>query len=217
MRTRRHHPHRVRRGIPVFALCVAVVGFTAACLPSAPSGAPAASAPSSTRTATATADRAPSSVPTSDGEADASQSTVRTGPIALYGGPAYGDQGIEETGPGIWCDTLAVFWGGDAPIPADVTFTVDAATADAPGLAVDGGVCGTRGADRSCLGLVVAADDTGLFCSLVLRPGADFVEGTAVALSGTLRCLRAEACDAVAARTHDPSAPILVTTPEPAS
>ena len=47
---------------------------------------------------------------------DPAQSRVRTGPVAQYGGPAYGDQGVAEIiEAGLWCKTIKVFWGGDVP------------------------------------------------------------------------------------------------------
>ncbi len=153
----------------------------------------------------------------SDGGEDPTQDRVRTGPVAQYGGPAYGDQGTAEVlAPGVWCKTIAVFWGGDA-VPDGVSFTFENAVTDRAGLRVDGGVCGTRGADRSCLGMLVAANESGIFCSLVLRPGGDFQDGTAITFRGTLECPTAEICDEVAARTVDPGPPIIVNDPEPSA
>jgi len=151
----------------------------------------------------------------SDGGEDPAQDRVRTGPVAQYGGPAYGDQGTAEVlEPGVWCKTIAVFWGGDA-VPDGVSFTFENAVTDRPGLRVDGGVCGTRGADRSCLGMLVAANESGIFCSLVLRPGGDFQDGTTITFRGTLECPTAQICDQVAAREVDPGPPIIVNDPEP--
>ena len=126
---------------------------------------------------------------------------------------AYGDQGeAEVVEPGVWCKTIAVFWGGE-PMPAGVQFTFDDAQADRPGLDVEGGICGTAGSDRSCLGLTVRAEDSGIFCSVVLRPGDDFEGGTAVSFVGTMVCPSVEVCDAVAAREVDPGPALIVTTP----
>ncbi|MBW9118842.1 hypothetical protein JNB63_01910 [Microbacterium trichothecenolyticum] len=153
--------------------------------------------------------------PDSDGGEDPAQDRVRTGPVAQYGGPAYGDQGTAEVlEAGLWCKTIAVFWGGD-PVPEGVSFTFEEAVTDRPGLQVDGGVCGTRGADRSCLGMVVKANESGIFCSLVLRPAADFQDGTAITFRGTLECPTGEICDKVAARDVEPGPPIIVDDPEP--
>ena len=148
----------------------------------------------------------------SDGGEDPAQDRVRTGPVAQYGGPAYGDQGVAEViEPGLWCKTIAVFWGGD--VPDGVRFTFEEAVTDRPGLQVAGGVCGTRGADRSCLGMTVAADESGIFCSLELRPSADFHDPTTITFTGTLECPTAEICDTVAARDVRPGPPIIVTDP----
>lgn len=151
----------------------------------------------------------------SDGGEDPAQDRVRTGPVAQYGGPAYGDQGVAEViAAGVWCKTIAVFWGGGEPIPEGVRFTFDGAATDRPGLQVEGEACGSRGADRSCLGLTVAANESGIFCGLLLRPSADFQDGTLISFVGTLECPSAEICDAVAARAVDPGPPIVVTDPE---
>lgn len=154
----------------------------------------------------------------SDGGEDPAQHRVRTGPVAQYGGPAYGDQGTAEVlEAGLWCKTIAVFWGGTEPIPEGVGFTFENAVPDRPGLRVEGGVCGTRGADRSCLGMLVRANESGIFCSLLLRPGSDFQDGTAITFRGTLECPTAEICDRVAAREVEPGPPIIVDDPEPSA
>ncbi|MHC2999030.1 hypothetical protein [Microbacterium sp. HJ5] len=164
---------------------------------------------------TQTAVPSPTETGSTDGEEDPEQDRVRTGPVAQYGGPAYGDQGeAEVVETGVWCKTIAVFWGGDEPIPDGVRFTFDAAVPDQPGLETESGVCGTRGADRSCLGMAVEANESGIFCSVVVRPGADFVEGTTISFEGTLECPTAEICDAVAARQVEPGPPLVVNTPE---
>ena len=152
----------------------------------------------------------------SDGDSDPAQDTVRTGPIAEYGGPAYGDQGdAEVTESGDWCKTIQVFWGGSEPIPEGVSFTFDTAVADQPGLAVvaDADVCGTRGATASCLGLTFQADESGVACSVVVRPDDDFVDGTTISFEGTLTCPTSDVCDAVAAREVDPGPPLVVDRP----
>ncbi|WP_137843499.1 hypothetical protein [Microbacterium sp. 2FI] len=150
----------------------------------------------------------------SDGAEDPVQEQVRTGPVADYGGPAYGDQGEAEiVEEGVWCKTIAVFWGGDVAVPEGVRFTFDEAVPDRAGLAVEDGVCGTLGATTSCVGLTVEANESGIFCSLTLRPGDDFEDGTTITFIGTLECPTVEACDAVATRTVEPGPPIVVNTP----
>lgn len=153
----------------------------------------------------------------SDGGEDPTQDRVRTGPIAQYGGPAYGDQGSAEVNAdGSWCKTIAVFWGGDELVPDGVRFTFESAIVSPGALSVEAGVCGTRGADRACLGLTVAANESGIFCSLLLRPQEGFVDGTAITFAGTLECPTSEVCDAVAARVVEPGPPIIVNTPDEA-
>lgn len=153
-----------------------------------------------------------------DGIEDPKQQRTRTGPVASFGGPAYGDQGIEEIEPGKWCDTIAVFWGGDTPIPPGVTFRFDRAVTDPPtGLGVQRGVCGTKGADRTCLGLTVKHDTGAIFCSIVLLPTPKFVEDTEITFVGTLTCPTSAVCDRVAARRVDAGPAIVVTTPPGAS
>lgn len=149
-----------------------------------------------------------------DGDEDPAQDTVRTGPVAQYGGPAYGDQGqSEDVELGVWCKTIAVFWGGSEPVPDGVRFTFEEAVPDRAGLEVEGGVCGTRGADRSCLGMTVQANESDIRCSLLVRPGPDFEEGTTISFTGTLECPTEEICDAVAAREVEPGPPLVVETP----
>lgn len=151
----------------------------------------------------------------SDGGEDPDQDLVRTGPVADYGGPAYGDQGEAElVETGVWCKTIAVFWGGSEPIPEGVRFTFEEAVPDRDGLDVEGGVCGTSGADRSCLGMTVEANESGIFCSIVVRPGEGFEDGTTISFTGTLDCPSAEICDAVVARDVEPGPAIVVNTPE---
>jgi hypothetical protein len=150
-----------------------------------------------------------------DGGGDPAQDTVRTGPVAQYGGPAYGDQGDAEViEPGLWCKTIAVFWGGSEPIPEGVRFAFETAVPDQPGLAVEPGICGSAGATTTCLGLTVEANQSGIFCSIQVRPDADFVDGTTISFTGTLSCPTSDVCDAVAARQVDPGPPIVVNTPD---
>jgi hypothetical protein len=148
-----------------------------------------------------------------DGGEDPAQDRVRTGPVAQYGGPAYGDQGVAEIiEAGLWCKTIAVFWGGD--VPDGVRYTFQSAVTDRAGLAVESDVCGSREADRGCLDMTVEANQSQIRCSLVLRPGSDFQDGTAITFVGTLECPSAEICDIVAAREVDPGPPIIVVDPE---
>jgi hypothetical protein len=148
-----------------------------------------------------------------DGDEDPAQDRVRTGPVAQYGGPAYGDQGVAEViSTGVWCKTIAVFWGGT--VPEGVRFTFQHAVTDRGGLHVESGVCGSRGADRSCLGMTVGADDSQLTCSLVLRPDADFQDGTSILFEGMLECPTSEICDIVVARDVKPGPAIVVVNPE---
>ena len=153
-----------------------------------------------------------------DGIEDPKQQRTRTGPVASFGGPAYGDQGIEEIEPGKWCDTIAVFWGGDTPIPSGVTFRFDRAVTDPPsGLEVQRGICGTKGADRTCLGLTIKHDASNITCSIVLLPSPKFVEDTEITFVGTLTCPTSAVCDRVAARSVEAGPAIVVTTPPGAS
>lgn len=153
-----------------------------------------------------------------DGEEDPEQEVVRSGPIADYGGPAYGDQGEAQViEPGVWCKTLAVFWGGDQPIPDGVRFTFDEAVVDPVGLEVTDAACGTDPGSgeelASCIGLTVDANAS-VFCGLEVRPGESFTDGTTVTFLGTLECPTSEVCDEVAGRQVEPGPPVVVNTPE---
>lgn len=151
-----------------------------------------------------------------DGDEDPAQEVVRTGPVAQYGGPAYGDQdSTEVVDTGVWCETIVVYWGWSDSPPEGVRFTFEQAVVDRAGLEVEGGVCGTRDADRSCLGMTLEANqvDT-ISCSIVLRPGPEFEDGTAITFTGSLECPTAEVCDAVAAREIEPGPPLIIDTPD---
>ena len=68
-----------------------------------------------------------------DGGEDPAQSRVRTGPVAQYGGPAYGDQGVAEIiQAGLWCKTIKVFRGGGVPEGAKWVGPPAPATASLP-------------------------------------------------------------------------------------
>lgn len=216
------YPQRTGRGAAIAALCAVLLLFAGCAATTTDSSQEGTSQDGSDQDGSGTdstddgTDEGGDSGDTdSDGGEDPEQDRVRTGPVADYGGPAYGDQGgAEIVEPGVWCKTIAVFWGGDEPVPDGVTFTFEEAVADQDGLTVEGGVCGTRNADRSCLGMTVAANESGIFCSIVVKPSDGFVDGTGITFTGTLECPTAEICDAVVARTVDPGPTIIVNTPE---
>ncbi|SDC01838.1 hypothetical protein GA0111570_11446 [Raineyella antarctica] len=173
----------------------------------------AGQSPLTTATSTAKSSPATGGSTTPDGAEDPKQTRIRTGPVASFGGPAYGDQGTDRIGNGMWCDTIQVFWGG--AVPAGVTFRFDrAVTKPSSGLDVRPGTCGTKGADRTCLGLTFrSSDKEGVTCSIVLRPRSNFREGTTITFEGTLTCPTSAVCNQVAAREVTPGPPIVVTTP----
>ena len=208
--------HTMRPGAIVAAVVTTIVLLLAGCAPAVTDGA-ADDDPTPTQTSADDGDGngdGDSSEDNGDGEDDPDQDLVRTGPVAEYGGPAYGDQGeAEVVESGVWCKTIAVFWGGDEQIPEGVRFTFEKAVADQPGLETESGVCGTLGADRSCLGMTVEANASGIFCSVIVRPGVDFAEGTTITFEGTLECAKAQDCDTVVARRVEPGPPLVVNTP----
>lgn len=200
--------------ITVGATVLAVALLFAGCAPAVDEG-----AGDTDGTSTETRDSTPSEEENgggeSEGEEDPEQDRVRTGPTVDYGGPDDGDQGDATViEPGVWCETVAVFWGGD-PVPEGVRFTYTEALVDRAGLEVTANACGTDfdGAPLdSCIGFVLEADASG-FCGLEVRPGADFVDGTRITFAGTLECPTAEACVAVEERAVEPGPPIEVFTP----
>lgn len=148
------------------------------------------------------------------GAVDPEQDRIRTGPTVDYNGPDDGDQGTALIEPGVWCTTVAVFWGGD-PVPEGVRFTYTEAIVDRAGLAVTANACGVdfEGTPlESCIGFVLEANAAGT-CGLEVRPSDAFAEGTGITFAGTLECPSAEACVAVENRTVDPGPPIVVFTP----
>ncbi|KAF2414977.1 hypothetical protein B1729_01500, partial [Microbacterium sp. B35-04] len=202
-----------RRVVATATLSIAVVLATAGCaglVTQTDAGRTVSASPSPSPTET---DDGENGETDPDGDEDPAQDRVRTGPVAQYGGPAYGDQGVAEIiDAGVWCKTIAVFWGGT--VPEGVRFTFQHAVTDRGGLQIEGGVCGSRGADRSCLGMTVDADDSQLTCSLLLRPDADFQDGTSILFEGTLECPTSEICDIVVARHVKPGPAIVVVNPE---
>lgn len=150
-----------------------------------------------------------------DGPEDPEQGRIRSGPVASFGGPSHGDRGTEVWSGGTWCTTVGVFWGGEAPVPADVTFRLDkAVTSPWGGLDVLPGICGTQDADRTCIGLVLPGDVADVTCSLVLRPRAGFIDGTEITFEGTLTCPTIAVCDRMKTRTVTPGPPIIIHRPE---
>lgn len=205
-------PPRIGR-TPIAAALVAFVLLLAGCAPVSDEGG-ADTDPTVVETPGPTPEPTPD--PTPDDE-DPAQDRVRTGPVAQYGGPAYGDQGEAEiVEAGVWCKTLQVFWGGSEPVPEGVRFTFSEPVVDAPGLEVTGAPCGTNPESgvplASCLGLPLDANATA-YCGLEVRPGPDFVDGTGITFIGTLECPTVEVCDAMAGRDVDPGPPVVVNTP----
>jgi hypothetical protein len=209
------NPLRTRGALAAGAILAVVLLFSGCAAPTSQEGQDDASTDASEAADDDNGDQGDDEGGEADGGEDPEQDLVRTGPVAEYGGPAYGDQGEAEiVEDGLWCKTIAVFWGGSEPVPEGVTFTFEEAIVDPGGLDVESSVCGTRGADRSCLGMTVAANESGTFCSVGVRPGADFADGTTITFAGTLECPTVEICDAVVAREVDPGPPLIVNTPE---
>ena len=159
-------------------------------------------------------DSQPSVEPTDDVIIDPEQTARRTGPSVDIGGPPSGGQGLEDLGDGRWCEGIALFWGGEG-VPEGVTFTVESITSDPAGvvLADDQEVCGQFGADRACIGSALDYDTVNVFCTLVLQPTAEFVNGTVLELAGTLECPTEDVCDAVATRDVEQGPPIVICDP----
>ena len=146
---------------------------------------------------------------------DPEQEARRTGPSVAIGGPPSGGQGLEDLGDGRWCEGIALFWGG-AGVPEGVTFTVEGITSDPEGvvLADDQEVCGQFGAESECIGLPLRNDSGTIFCTLVVQPTPEFVNGTVLGLTGTLECPTEDVCDAMATREIEQGPPIVICDPE---
>ncbi len=201
---------RRRRGLRALVLAVVLAGSVASL---------AACAPTSTEgvgSQTATPQDSEPDVRPSDGDVivDPEQETRRTGPSVDIGGPPSGGQGLEDLGDGRWCEGIALFWGSEG-VPEGVTFTVEGITSAPEGvvLADDQEVCGQFGAERGCIGFTLRYDTVNIFCTLVLQPTADFVNGTVLGLAGTLECPTEDVCDAMATREIEQGPPIVICDP----
>lgn len=199
---------RVATSVAVWMLALVGALGLAACAPVAP--AESATQPS----VSASAESEPEPSPITDEPIDPSQQTQHTGPAIDFGGPDKGSQGLDVTDAGLWCETIALFWGGDG-VPAGVTFALEGITSAPEGivLADDQALCGDRGAEVPCVGAVLESDSPTVFCSLALQPTDGFQNGTVVGITGTLDCLTADVCATVAARQFDPGPPIVICDP----
>lgn len=200
---------RRRRGLRALVLAVVLAGSVAslaACAPTSTEGAG--------RQTASPQDSEPGVRPSDDVILDPEQETRRTGPSVDIGGPPSGGQGLEDLGDDRWCEGIALFWGSEG-VPEGVTFTVEGITSDPEGvvLADDQEVCGQFGAERGCIGFALRYDTVNIFCTLVLQPTADFVNGTVLGLAGTLECPTEDVCDAMATREIEPGPPIVICDP----
>lgn len=148
----------------------------------------------------------------SDGPQDPAQQTRRSGPAAEYGGPPYGDQGVDVVGDGRWCAAVGFFWGGDGP-PQNVTFTIDGIVSH-PASALTAQPGGCNGA-ASCLGFVMTPETPFTVCGLLLAAGPSFTGEAEARFVGTLVCTQARYCDAAIARPAQPGPPIVVRASDP--
>ena len=201
---------RRRRGLRALVLAVVLAGSVASL---------AACAPTSTEgegRQTASPQNSEPEVSPSDDIVivDPEQETRRTGPSVDIGGPPSGGQGLEDLGDGRWCEGIALFWGSEG-VPEGVTFTVEGITSSPEGvvLADDQEVCGQFGAERGCIGFPLTYDTVNIFCTLVLQPTAEFVNGTVLGLAGTLECPTEDVCDAMATREIEQGPPIVICDP----
>lgn len=197
------------------AIAVAVLAFAlsfAGCAPTTTEG----GAVGPTETGTPEPEPEPEPTPT-NGDVDPDQERVRVGPTVDYGGPAYGDQGETElVADGVWCETVAMFWGGTEPIPEGVVMEFSEALIEPTLVEVTANPCGvdpgTGAPLPSCIGLQLEANASA-FCGLEILPGPDFLEGTIITFAGTMTCPTAAVCDAVAARDAEEGPQILINTP----
>ncbi|MEZ3161071.1 hypothetical protein AB1K54_11100 [Microbacterium sp. BWT-B31] len=145
----------------------------------------------------------------SDDIEDPAQQTRRSGPIAEFGGPPFGDQGSESLGEGQWCSTVALFWGGEPP--QNASFTIDGVQSSPSGaLSAEGAVCGSRGAEVPCVGFTMTPETSSVFCSMILIAGPAFEGEAQVTFVGTLECTEPQYCDAAIAREAQPGPPIVI-------
>ncbi len=144
-----------------------------------------------------------------DGPVDPVQETRRSGPSVEFGGPPFGAQGDpEEVSAGVWCVTVGFFWGGEAP-PENVTFTVAGIVADPAGaVTAEPAVCGSVGAEETCIGFVMAPDTPFTTCSLLLTATEAYPGSAEVGFAGTLECTEPAFCDAAIERDADRGPPI---------
>jgi hypothetical protein len=200
-----------RTAIAVAVLAVALL--FAACAPTTTEG----GAVGPTETGTPEPEPDPDPTPTDGEEPDPDPELVRTGPTVNYGGPAYGDQGETQlVADGVWCETVALFWGGSQPIPEGVVMTFTEALVDADVLEVTENACGTDPGTGeplpSCIGLELDANESA-FCGLEVIPGALFADGTVITFGGTMTCPTAEDCATVETRDAEEGPEIVVDTP----
>lgn len=144
-----------------------------------------------------------------DGPVDPAQETRRSGPSVDFGGPPFGAQGDpEEISAGVWCVTVGFFWGGEAP-PENVTFTVDGIVSEpADAVTAEPAVCGSVGAEETCIGFVMQPDTPFTTCSLILTATEAYQGSAEVGFAGTLECTEPSFCDAAVARQADRGPPI---------
>lgn len=208
--------HSPRRAAMAATLVLAAVLGLASC-------APIANEADETSVPTPTTTEEPSPTPTgtgdnggSDGPVDPSQQTRRSGPAAEYGGPPYGDQGVESIGDGRWCAKVGFFWDGDAP-PENVTFTIDG-TDSHPAGAVTAST--ERCSDSPeivgpCIGFTMAPDTPFTVCDLLVLATPSFAIQAGVTFRGTLVCTEPRFCDAAIARPAEAGPEIFVRDPDP--
>jgi len=205
--------HSARRAGMVAALVLGGVLALASC-------APVANEADDTPTPTPTATQEPSPTPTpdngGDGPVDPSQQTRRSGPAAEYGGPPYGDQGVESIGDGRWCAKVGFFWGGDAP-PENVTFTIDGIDSHPAGAVTASTERCSDSPDivGSCIGFTMTPETPFTVCDLLVLATPSFSIEAGVTFRGTLVCTEPRFCDAAIARPAEAGPEIFVRDPDP--